>query len=587
MIWLSLLLAANGPTPAYVSPSALWGELKPGDTVTVAAARDHSAFDEATQPFSSAKLTVALEPWNGVLLEATNTGLAVWDLTANPKNPPRVGSVASTAIPKIPLGEPGKIFVLDVAAPPTGSNLAVLALNGRAGVALVNVADKAAPRVLYQDGDPLDVNGKSCRDAYTATLSARPYALVACDGAVAIYDLTAAALIPAVYQEVTPNPGSMVPNVFVAAGALSSTWMDNGIAKQKSVTRLDGVDGFVVTNAALGGGFDVWNVSTPSSPVKLGSGPATDFVGAVAMWKSADRTFVAALTPSRLQFYDVTAMVKGTSSDPGPVLAWIPAVRPYEADTQVLRSRAADGSWMLSYASGREPAHDGTSVGLNEEFLFDVSDPTAPRDITPQGSLISGVQTSYWGYSYQFGWARALGGRFVGAFFYRAAFGMFEIHQWTPPLNRPPQITSSPPTRATVNRAYSYQIVATDPEARKLTYVKTTGPAQMQFLGPGELKWVPLVSDVGDNPVTITVSDGKNAVLHSWTLTVETPGPDAGMSDAGVADGGMIPMSPPKGCGCQSGTGPWAWGALVLLLVWRRKQLENNSPFYVAPPGAP
>ncbi|MBS1151648.1 MAG: hypothetical protein H6Q89_3346 [Myxococcaceae bacterium] len=574
MIWLSLLLAANGPNPAYVTPGPIWGELKPSDVVTIAPSRDHSAFDEATQAFSGARLTVAVEPWSGALLEATNTGFAVWDLATSPKNPPRIGSFSSTGFPKLPAGEAAKHFVRELAAPPAGSSLAALALSGGAGVALVNLTNKAAPEVLYQDGDPLDPNTRSCQDAYSASLGGKGYALVACNGGVSIYDLTAAALIPAVYQEVTPNPGSSFPTVFVGAGKLVSTWMDTGVAKQKSVTRLDGVEQYVVTNAALGGGFDVWDVSAPASPLRLGGGAGVDFIGAVAMWKVSDRYFVAALTPTQLQFYEVTRVVKGTSTDAGAVLAWLPAVRAYEADTRLQLSRAADGSPILSYASGREPPHDGTSVGLLEEHLLDVTDPTAPREITPVSGLVNGVQTSYWGYGYQFGWARALGGRFAGAFFYRALFGALEIHQWTPPLNRPPQITSTPPTTATVNRAYHYPIAATDPEGKPLTWVKTTGPAAMEFLAPGELSWVPAATDLGDHPVTITVSDGKNFVVHNWTIAVAGPSPDAGTGDGGtLADGGTLPVTPPRGCGCQSGTSPLAACALLLLLGRRRRSV--------------
>ncbi len=575
MIWLSLslLLGANGPSPAYIPPTTLWGELKPSDVVTIAAARDHSAFDETTQPFSGAKLTVAVEPWNGALLEATNNGFAIWDLTANPKNPPRLGNFTSSAFPKIPTGEPAKFFVADVAAPPAGSNLAVLALTGGAGVALVDVSNKAGPVVAYQDGNPVDLRTRSCRDAYTASLGGKPYALVACDGAVAIYDLAAAALISAPpYQEVAPSASSLYPNVFVAAGKLSSIWMDTGVAKQKSVTRLDGVEQLVVTNAAIGGGFDVWDVSTPANPVKLGGGAGADFIGGVTMWKSADRYFVASLSSTRLELYDVTKVVKGMSTDAGPVLAWVPAVRAYDAETRLTLSRAADGSPILSYATGREPAHDATSVGLSEEFLYDVSDPTAPRDITPAGGLVNGTQTTYFGYGYQFGWARAQGGRFSGPFFYRAGFGVLEVHQWTPPLNRPPIISSTPPTAAEVNRAYNYQVVAMDPESKPLTYVKTVGPPTMAFLAPGEVSWVPAATDVGDHPVTITVSDGKTPIPHSWILTVTRPLSDAGTGDGGTSpDGGSKPVLPPRGCGCQTGAGPLAALACVAMLARRRR----------------
>ena len=571
MIWLTLLLAANGPNPAYVPPNPLWGELKPSDTVTIAAARDHSAFDEATQQFPTARFSVAVEAWNGVLLEANNTGLSIWDIGANPKNPARSGTFSSNVIPKIPTGENAKSFVTAIAAPPGLSPVAVLTQDFGAGVLLINVTDKAAPVILYQDGDPAGAPAKSCRDAYTAVIAGKPYAFAACNGAVNIYDLAAAAMIGATYQEVAPNPASMHPGVFVAGGKLSNTWVDAGAAKTKKVTRLHGVDQFIVTNASEGGGFDVWDVSSVSTPLRLGGGAAGDYVGNVAMWKSNTRTYVAALSSTQLQIFDVTPILKGATTFAGAALFSTPAVRAYDANTRLHLSTAADGSPMLSYATGREPPHDATSVGLSEEFLYDVSDAMAPRDVTPQVTLVNGIQTNYWGYGYQFGWARAQGGRFAGAFFYRAAFGVLEIHQWTPPLNRPPTITSTPVTMATVNRAYSYQVTATDPENKALTFTKVSGPPGLDFLNLGEVTWVPGPEAIGDHPVAITVSDGKNIIPHSWTITVALPGVDAGTKDGGSGtDGGTNPTKPGGGCGCSTGGAPFALLALLKLAIRRR-----------------
>lgn len=579
MLWLPLLLAANGPTPAYVAPTALWGELKPSDTVTIAAARDHSGFDSTSQPYSAAKLSIAVEGWNGALLEAVNTGFAVWDVAANPKNPPKLGSFTTAGFPKAPAGVQGSVFVTDLAAPPPGSNLAALALDTGAGAALVNVANKAMPAVVYQDGDPADANAKSCRDAHTATFAGKPYALFACAGTtpgVAVYDLTAAAAIPLQYQEVAPNAASLFPAVFVAHGALVASWMDSGVLKPKAVTRLDGVDQFVVTNASTGGGFDLWDLSAVASPKHLASGPIA-FVGPLAMWKSADRTFVAALSSTQLEVFEVTKVVKGTSTDVGAPLSTYPAMRAYEPETRLLVSKAADGSVILSYASGRELAHDTTSVGATEEVLLDVTDPTDPRSIVPQGMLVSGVQTTYFGYGYQFGWVRPLGGRFVGLFFYRAAAGVLDVHQWTPPLNRSPVISSTPIATAVVNRAYDYQIVAMDPEGKALKYALTTGPAGMAFLSPGEVSWVPTAADLGPANVTVTVSDGRNNVPHSWTITVSAEGGDAGQgTDGGTkTDGGTGPMNPSRGCGCGSAEGGFALWALALIL--RRRRIPNGE----------
>jgi hypothetical protein len=119
-----------------------------------------------------------------------------------------------------------------------------------------------------------------------------------------------------------------------------------------------------------------------------------------------------------------------------------------------------------------------------------------------------------------------------------------------------------------VNRAYEYQIVATDPEGKPVTFTKVSGPSALTFLGAGEVSWVPVLADVGTHAVSVSVSDGKAAVLHDWMITVAQPG-DGGMADAGTVgmDGGTtMPPATPKGCGCSSGGGVFALIALARLL---------------------
>jgi hypothetical protein len=447
----------------------------------------------------------------------------------------------------------------------------------------VDVGTPAAPRVVYQDGDPASASGKSCSDAYSATFSGKSYALLACSSpraGVALYDLTAAAAISGTFQEVAPDSNSQYPDIFKSDGNLVTTWLDGSVTRTKIITRIDGVESFVVSNATGGGGFDLWDFSNPAMPRRLGGGGGVDAIGPVALWKSGSRYFVAAVTPAQLQWFEVTRVLKEMASDAGPVLAWVPMPRAFEAQSRLVSSRPGDGSVLLSFASGREPPHEPASVGLAEEALYDVSDPKAPRDITPASSTVNGVLTGYWAYSYQFGWVRASGGRFNGPFFYRAGQGVLEIHQWSAPINLPPVISSTAPTTARVKREYDYQIVASDPEGKALTYEKVAGPSELTFLAAGEVNWVPTAADVGPVPVTVAVSDGKNTVNHSWTIVVSGPATDGG-SDAGTsaADAGVSPVNPNRGCGCQTASGPLAFALALWLLrsVRTRVGVSRNS----------
>ncbi len=90
------------------------------------------------------------------------------------------------------------------------------------------------------------------------------------------------------------------------------------------------------------------------------------------------------------------------------------------------------------------------------------------------------------------------------------------------PVNNAPVITSSPITSATVNFQYTYDVEATDP-GDTLTYSLTTSPSGMSINSQnGLISWVPTSSQIGSNPVTVQVSDGKvgGIATQSFSITV-------------------------------------------------------------------
>ncbi len=58
--------------------------------------------------------------------------------------------------------------------------------------------------------------------------------------------------------------------------------------------------------------------------------------------------------------------------------------------------------------------------------------------------------------------------------------------------------------------AYSYQIVASDPEHHAISYSLESGPAGMVIsVVTGELTWSPTLSDVGEHPVNVIATDTR------------------------------------------------------------------------------
>ncbi|NJO65358.1 MAG: hypothetical protein HC836_46880, partial [Richelia sp. RM2_1_2] len=90
-------------------------------------------------------------------------------------------------------------------------------------------------------------------------------------------------------------------------------------------------------------------------------------------------------------------------------------------------------------------------------------------------------------------------------------------------INTPPQIVSTPITRAAINQDYKYQIVATDPENDKLTYSLGNSPAGMTVSENGLITWTPEENQLDDINVSVFVTDTQGATSNqSFTIEIAT-----------------------------------------------------------------
>ena len=120
----------------------------------------------------------------------------------------------------------------------------------------------------------------------------------------------------------------------------------------------------------------------------------------------------------------------------------------------------------------------------------------------------------------------------------------------TPAVNLAPTITSSPITTAIVGVAYIYDVEATDPDGDTLTYSLTTNPSGMTIdSATGVISWTPTSAQIGDNNVTVEVSDGPLSDTQSFTITVN---PKTYTITASAGSGGSI--SPSGGVTVNEGT---------------------------------
>ena len=106
------------------------------------------------------------------------------------------------------------------------------------------------------------------------------------------------------------------------------------------------------------------------------------------------------------------------------------------------------------------------------------------------------------------------------------AAGLFDTQAFTlsvADVNDPPSITSIALTSATENTPYSYDVDATDPDAGDtLTHALDVAPLGMAIdPATGVVSWTPASTDIGDNSVTVRVTDAAGLFdTQAFTLSV-------------------------------------------------------------------
>jgi len=111
----------------------------------------------------------------------------------------------------------------------------------------------------------------------------------------------------------------------------------------------------------------------------------------------------------------------------------------------------------------------------------------------------------------------------------------------TPPINHSPTITFISDTTAFVEVAYMYDVNATDPDVGDiLTYSITGDIPEGMTIDPttGVINWTPTDSQIGDNDITVEVSDNGSPVgsdSQNFTITVSDAGSMTGTVTSDVA----------------------------------------------------
>jgi PKD repeat protein len=234
------------------------------------------------------------------------------------------------------------------------------------------------------------------------------------------------------------------------------------------------------------------------------------------MWTFGGKIYLGLRTDVDGRIYDVSCLSSGCQSGLGNALA----IRTLDSGTT---------NFYVTYSlSGSTPflyfgSDDRCGGGSQREWLFDVTNPSSPRDVSPQNN--------YWGWYYRgnptgFNEIMPRTGKFVGNQFYRMALSLFDIHTWNSNGNPSPSLFINAPDSGTVN-----------------TPITFTADAAICSPNPSGYSWNPaggtIVGSANGSSVQISWS---GAGLDEVSVTNSACGTARGVHSINIVSGGNTPL---------------------------------------------
>jgi hypothetical protein len=316
------------------------------------------------------------------------------------------------------------------------------------GRTIWDTANKAFPRAHYQD------TSKFSYQVYAARIGNRNYAFLADfqnDLGLHVYDMTRAQDFNSCIEN-RGNGEINCPDVYLRRiGSQEATKYVHGLAA--------GNRHFVVKTGGSGTGLGIkiYEVTNPQQPQLV----VQDFVGfpthgdshGVALWTHNGQHYLATRQSKGSQdvgkIFNVTSCLTTGCAGLQSLEVWRSPqpLKPYPESTYWLSTIfSRSGATPFIFFGNHDPCRQG-EADFQTEYLFDVSNPAAPRDISPQSHIMDpappplGRAVDYWSWYYSDtirGWSH-FGPRvakFNGPYLYRAAATIFDVHKWTgaPPV---------------------------------------------------------------------------------------------------------------------------------------------------------
>ncbi|HEX4965881.1 MAG TPA: PKD domain-containing protein [Thermoanaerobaculia bacterium] len=574
-------------TPATVAPATLWDQLQPADTGRLPSERDTTNFNEFRELYYARNWFYGVDVENGWILMGLAHGIGIWDGRTNPASPTYVTAKLyspGVPFPYIPGGESSKIVFGGIAAPPGVDTMAAVAGYNGAGLLVFNLQDKTMPKPVYQS------QSKTGDSVYAATLGNTHYAFMASSSppGVFVFNLDKAMTFNGCLEDATSPALAACPGVLVGS-----------IVTSETPYFVHGVGNYLAVSHGSSGGFEIYDVSNPTNPQLKLSALLGFFTGrqvqGVAMWQQGNSYYLGArlgqsgATPKQTAIYDVSCITSSCGILGAPLSA-LPLDS--QSGTEYLTFSRSSGGKPFLYVGGDVSC--GGQDGQQREWLLDVSNPAAPKDVSPQRTIPGSAtyngatvntNVSYWTWYYRgsptgFNLVTPRAGKFNGDYFYRAGRSIFDIHKLTtasPPVSdftwSPSEIYPGTPVQFTdtssgtpTNWAWTFQdgspftaIVQNPAVSFGSAGSKVVTLTAGNLLGPGSLAQHN-VTVLDPNPAgTVSASAASVTQCQAVTFTANVTGAPPLTYSWQVLDPSSATVNPP---GVVPGGSTFSWTSL-------------------------
>ncbi len=532
---------AESVIPAAPPPQSLWsGSSFEPSTILLDATR----WTGSQLPNTSFPISTSVDIENGWVFHSFYGGFSIWDARTNPAAPTRAAQIGGFegSFPGWPrVGEFTQVvFYID--APEGNDNLAAIAAISPLGLTIWDTTNKTAPRELYQDAS------KFMYQVYAARIGGRDYAFggdfVGNTGLHA-YDMTAARSFTSPCADV----GGNCPGVYLGRiGAAEAIKYVSGLGV--------GNRHFVATSGgdSSGTGISIWEVTNPSQPSLV----VRDFHGfaqygsthGVALWTQNGQHYLAARHSKGSQdigkIFNITSCLTTGCSGLQNLEVWRSAqpLKPYPESTYWLSAIfSRSGTTPFVYFGNHDTCRQG-EADFHTEYLYDVSNPANPVDISPDRHITDeGRQVDYWSWYYSDttrGWSH-FGPRvakFNGQYLYRAAATIFDVHKWTGASTSGPPVANFDWSPGTIYAGDPVSFASTSTGAPTgFSWIFPDGSPSSSTANAAQVTF----SSPGVKSVSLTVTKGTDTSTKTQNVTVLDPAPTVG----------SITVSPQNPLACQ------------------------------------